>query len=83
MKKWTLFLLLVILSGPAQAHHRRGHQNTEPHLVMVDCGKVDNFIKKWEALRGILNSRGKDITFEEWRRLEEARNIFANVCHEV
>ena len=73
----------MLLSGPAQAHYRRGHQNTEPELVRIDCGKVRNFVLKWEALQRMLRKHGKDLLFEEWDELQSARSIYEIVCFEA
>ena len=77
-----LLLVFLVLSGPSQAHHRRGHQNTEPHLARIDCGKVRNFVLKWEAQR-MLRKHGKDLLFEEWDELQSARSIYEIVCFEA
>lgn len=85
MKKCTLLILLVLLSGPAQAHHEKGHQILIPNreLRRIDCGHVSNFVKKWEILQRMLNNHGKDISSEEYKELEMAKEIKANFCSEV
>jgi len=85
MKKWALFILLVFLSGPSQAHHRHGHQNTEPwpEFRRADCGKIQNYIIKWETLDRMLRNHGKMLRVHEYKELERAKFLFESVCRVV
>ena len=84
-KRLALFTLIVLLAGPAQAHHKKGHQNTEPwpEFNRVDCGKLSNYIDRMEALFGALLRIGKSPTPGEAEALEKARFLYGSRCFEI
>ena len=80
-----LFVLLVLLSGPAQAHHGGPHQNIilMPEASRVDCDKVASFIRRWDILQKMLRNHGKDLTEDEDKDLHNAKELFSIYCFEA
>lgn len=76
--KILLFVLILVLMGTAHAY-----QNTEPELSSVDCGAVNNFIEKWEAMQRMLRRHDRELYPQELERLEEVRHLNQLLCWEV
>ena len=79
-----LFVLLVLLSGPAQAHHGGPHQNDTPMAPhSVDCSKVASYVRRWDILQQMLQNHGKALTEDEDKDLHNAKELFSIYCFEA
>ena len=90
-----LFLLLVFLSQPALAHHKRGHQIIDPFPShrKIDCEKLSNGIfnlkEKIAVLIRIIRNHPKQapiIFFMLPKEVDTLRNyeaVYSSMCKEV
>lgn len=86
MKLRVLLALLIIwYAGVARAHHKYGHQNTEPIIDMHswDCGNLDSYIQSKMALIEIMLKFGIPVPSKEGAELGLALRIYEHVCREV
>lgn len=84
-KKLALFMLVVLLAGPAQAGCLKNGQNDDPwpEFRRVDCGAVHSYIVRWEILKRMLANHGKSLSEEEEKKLGAAHYIYDAVCREA
>jgi len=86
MKLRVLLAILIIwYSGVAQAHHKYGHQNTEPIIDMHswDCGNLNGFIEARMALIQTMLKLGLPVPVQYGAELGLAVRIYEHVCREV
>lgn len=90
-----MFLAVILLSQTAHAHHKIGHQNTEPwpEFRRVDCGKLyDTIVLQKKKLQALISAARKDpgqakairlLLPNEIDILNEERYIYKSVCLEI
>lgn len=86
MKRAALVaLFLVTFAGTAAAHHKQGHQNTEPFInsLPFDCGRMKSFIEAQRDLIRLKLKYHKPIFPIEIEKLKDIESIYGCVCREI
>jgi len=95
MKKIIFLFTLALLlhSHNTLAHHKNGHQNTEPEFQNVDCGMLNDFILlQKQKVKSLIHAMKQDpnqaiaikkILPDEIEKLMKPEFIYNLTCKEV
>jgi hypothetical protein len=82
----SLFLaLMLVVASPSSGDFYRGHQNTEPMMMMFpwDCERLKNFIDAEKDLFLLMKKHHMIMKREEIERVINLSYVYGVTCKEV